>query len=85
MRSNFPLSSEQINNKLLLSYENLVYLLGQSLPDKPYCSGLYDRLQTSGEYLATTTSGILVGDSPRIIDTLKFDYYYRKHFGQIRN
>lgn len=85
MRNNFPLSSQVLNNKLFLAYENLVYLLGQNIADQPYYSGLYEYLDASGRYLATTTSGIPTGYTPVIIDILKFDYFYRKSFGQIKN
>ena len=84
MIKDFPLSSQLLNQKLLLAYENLVYLLGQHIQDQPYYSGLYEYLDVSGKYLSTTTSGILIGDNTRMTDILKFDYFYRKHF-QIRN
>jgi hypothetical protein len=82
MRQDAPLSSQILNNKLLLAYENLVYLLGQQIPDQPYYSGLYEYLDVSGRYLSTTYSGIPTVDMPKITDILKFDYFYRKHFGQ---
>lgn len=85
MRKEYPLSSQILNNKLLLAYENLVYLLGQSIPDQPYYSGLYEYLEVSGKYLSTTPSGIPTGYNPRVVNILKFDYFYRKHFKQIRN
>lgn len=85
MRKEFPLSSQLINNKLLLAYENLVYLLGQHVPDQPYYSGLYEYLDVSGKYITTTPSGVPSTDMPNVVNILKFDYFYRKHFGQIRN
>ena len=81
MIKEYPLSSQVLNNKLLLAYENLVYLLGQQISGQPYCSGLYEYLDVSGKYLATTPSGIPVADN--MVDTLKMDYFYRKHF-QVR-
>jgi hypothetical protein len=85
MRKEYHISSQILNQKLLLSYENLVYLLGQHITDQPHYSGLYEYLDVSGKYLSTTPSGIPVGDTPRVTDILKFDYFYRKHFKQIRN
>ena len=85
MRSNYPLLSELLNNKLLLNYENLVYLLGQNIPGQPYCSGLYEQLDISTKELVVSPSGIPTGYSEDIINLLKFDYFYRKHYSQIRN
>lgn len=85
MLKEFPLSSQVLNQKLLLAYENMVYLLGQHVQDQPHYSGLYEYLDVSGKYLSTTYSGIPVGDNARVTDILKFDYFYRKHFKQIRN
>jgi hypothetical protein len=68
----------------MMSYENLVYLLGQNISDQPYYSGLYEYLDVSGKYLSTTYSGIPTAEMPKVIDILKFDYYYRKHFGEIK-
>ena len=85
MIQNYPISSQYLNNKLLLAYENLVYLLGQNIPDQSYCSGLYERLEASGDLISTSPTGILTADTPAIINILKFDYFYKKQYGQIRN
>ena len=85
MIKEYPLSSQLLNQKLLLAYENMVYLLGQHVKDQPYYSGLYEYLDVSGSYLATTNSGILMSDNARVTDILKFDYFYRKQFKQIGN
>ena len=88
MRNNYPLSSQLLNNKLLLSYENLVYLLGQSIDGQPYYSGLYEKLEESNANTAICSSGILTGTistQVKMINLLKFDYFYRKNFNLIRD
>ena len=83
MRKDSPLSSLELNDKLLLSYENIIYLLGQHLPNKEKYSGLYDRLESTCSGLYISPSGIPSYNNDKIIDLLKFDYFYRKHFNQI--
>lgn len=89
MRSNYPLSSQELNDKILGNYEHLVYLNGVEL-DGVITSGLYDRIEASGLNLLTMNSGIpyiptnyqgFIDDQyvpAHITDTLKWDYIYKK-------
>jgi len=83
MRNNFPLSSQEINDKLLSCYENLTYLLGQRLPNEEVYSGVYDQLEVVCSGYILSSSGIPNITQDKILDILKFDYIYRKHYGQI--
>ena len=57
MRSNYPVSSTDFNDRILLAYENMVYLLGiQS--DTTNLTGLYDTVDQSGLAFMVSTSGI---------------------------
>jgi len=84
MRNNFPMVSQEINDKLLSSYENLTYLLGQKLPNEEVYSGVFDILENSCSGYITSPSGIPNIAQDKILDILKFDYIYRKHYGQIK-
>jgi hypothetical protein len=87
MRKDYPLSSQLLNNKLFTAYENLVYLLGQSIEGQPYYSGLYEKLEASGINAAISPTGIFTGtldSQASMIDILKFDYFHRLNFRQIK-
>jgi hypothetical protein len=84
MRKNFPLLSQELNDKLLLCYENLTYLLGQKILTSLEYSGLYSQLENSCSELTLSSSGIPNVNNEKIIDILKFDYFYRTHFKQIK-
>lgn len=84
MRRAYPVSSNELNDKLLGSYENLVYLLGYEEDDQPVYSGLYDYLEASGNLMLTNQSGIPSYNLARMKDFLKFDYIYRKHYNEIQ-
>lgn len=84
MRSNYPLSSAELNDRLLTSYENLVYLLGYEADNEPVYSGLFDFLELSGNLALTSQSGIPGYNMAKMIDFLRFDYIYRKHYGEIQ-
>jgi hypothetical protein len=87
MRNNYPISSQLLNNKLLTAYENLVYLLGQHIENQPYYSGLYERLEVSGAIISTSPSGIFTGTintQTDFIKILKYDYFYKLNFRQIK-
>lgn len=97
MRNGYPLSTIDLNDRLLLSYEHLIYLLGIET-DQVTATGLYDTLDTSGLVFMTNLSGIPhVGanggkyeigldeesTSARIIDYQRSDYLLKKHLGVI--
>lgn len=85
MRKNISLSSQELNDKFLIAYEYLVYLLGQELLNQEKCSGLYEQLETSCTNMIISPSGIPSIFSNQTTDILKFDYIYRKNFNQIRS
>lgn len=97
MRNGYPFSSFEFNDKILLAYENLVYLLGLQT-DALNVTGLYDQVDGSGVAFMTNQSGILhVGNnnskydiglsydttSERIVDYLRADYLLRSYLGVI--
>jgi hypothetical protein len=82
MRSNFSVPSQELNDKIYSSYENLVYLLGSESGATHY-SGLYEMVEDSGLAFTTSISGIPSFNNPKIITMLKFDYFYRKEYGEI--
>lgn len=84
MRSVYPLSSNELNDKLLESYQNLVYLLGYEEDNESVYSGVYDRLESSGNAMLISQSGIPNYSMLRMKDLLKFDYIYRKHYEEIQ-
>lgn len=87
MRTNYSFSSQLINNKLLIAYENLVYLLGVSIEGQPYYSGLYERLEVSGVNTAISPTGIFTGamtSQTEFINLLKFNYFHNLNFRQVK-
>lgn len=92
MRDRYPISSFDLNDKLLMAYENLVYLLGiQS--DTTDTTGLYQSMDTSGAAFMISTSGIphcgtfegvyqvgLHEDATQdyVVDYLRTDYILRR-------
>lgn len=95
MRRDYPISSLELNDKLLLSYEKLVYLLGCQIDDSEMYSGLYQYIEASGEFMINNPSGIpdisfneihggLTQDSSydKFKSILKYDYIYRKIYNQ---
>lgn len=97
MRSNYPVSSMEFNDKILSAYEHYVYLLGYDDGTNQY-SGLYDNIEESGLAYLGTESGIPhVGNidskyaigldegttSEEVINYLRYDYVYRKYLGMI--
>lgn len=82
MKNNHPISSQELNDRLLTSYEYLVYLLGQNY-NGPVYTGVYERLEVSGVNLVTSLSGIPSANMSQLITMLKMDYFYRKNFNQI--
>lgn len=83
MRNNYPLLSQELNDRIFTCYENLTYLLGQNLSTETMCSGLYQNLETFCSGVTTSYSGIPNINNSNMLDILKFDYIYRKHFNQI--
>lgn len=84
MRSTYPLSSNELNDRLFSAYENLTYLLGFESEDDPIYSGVYDHLETSGNAMLVSQSGIPGTLSPKMLEFLKYDYIYRKHYKEIQ-
>lgn len=84
MRSSYSISSLEYNDKIFGYYEDLVYLLGYQAEEGVTHSGLYDRLETSGNSMLSSPSGIPTFKLPRMIDFLKLDYMYRKNYGEIQ-
>lgn len=84
MKSVYSVSSLEFNDKFFGYYENLVYLLGYQADDVVTYSGLYDRIETSGNAMMTSSSGIPTYHLPRMLEFLKFDYMYRKNYGEIQ-
>lgn len=84
MIKEYPICSEELNNKLLGANENLVSILGVQIPDQEYYSGVLDYINSSGTILFSSLSGVPNTNMSKIIDSLKFDYIYRKHFNQIK-
>lgn len=98
MRSTYPLSSQELNDKLLMAYSHLVYLLGYDADSQRY-SGHYEILENSGNAFMTNSSGIPhIGNyvdnyrigidaentSDQVIYYSKWDYIYRKFLGVIK-
>lgn len=84
MRANYPFLSKEFNNIILQGYEYLVHLLGFQEDGYEHYSGLYEYISDSGNYLMTSPSGIPTINNSKIIDILKYDYIYRKNFGEIK-
>lgn len=97
MRENYPVSSIEFNDKILMAYENLVYLLGVQT-DTALATGLYDIIDASGEAYMTSVSGIphcgtldskyqvgLYSETTQlyVITYLKTDYIMRKYLDLI--
>lgn len=91
MRSLYPLSSQELNDRIGLMYEHMVYLLGFHEPGYTGLSGFYEAVEASGEAHMASTSGLphyaineITGDiSARESYTklrwyLKADYLYKK-------
>lgn len=84
MRKNYPISSQELNDKIFGYYSDLVYLLGYEENGSISYSGLYNTLDSSGTNILLSSSGIPSTNMPRMLDFLKFDYIYRKHYGKIK-
>jgi hypothetical protein len=94
MKYKYPISSKELNDRLLMGYENLVTVLGYNEESVVY-SGVYDRLDKSGELFVDTESGIphigsanapqlgsdLITTSESLVSLLHYDYVYRKLVG----
>ena len=96
MRNNYPLSSQEFNDKVLQNYENLVYLVGYDGEETAAYTGLYEHIDSSGVAMLQSTSGvpIILGDEfngglnlessfNRYIELLKVDYMWRKLYNKI--
>lgn len=84
MRKIYPLSSSELNDKLFSAYENLTYLLGFESDTELAYSGVYDYLESSGNAMLISQSGIPGTLSPKMLEFLKYDYIYRKHYNEIQ-
>lgn len=94
MRNNYPVVSQELNDKLLLLYEHLVYLLGVKLENKDMVEGLYHRLDEIIEdiVISGTTPPYESSVLPckyehyndcfdKIIAIMKYDYITKKNRG----
>lgn len=92
MRQNYPLSSAEINDKILLSHERLIHLIGVS-SDYGYVSGIYDNMELSGFNMMDSIEGIphvasneeTIGLSAErstelMLDCLKYDYVFKTYY-----
>ena len=78
MISNFPLTSLEINDRLLMSYEQLVSLLGyETISGVKTYNGVYDDVQESFVSITEDPSGLIlyVTDPIRfkLIDKMVYD------------
>jgi len=92
MRQNYPLLSQEINDKLYKTYSDYVYLLGVETDSGNY-EGLYDSLESSGLYtFYTPTNGIphvsnlenelglsYLTTSQQIVDLMNVEYQIKKY------
>ncbi|MCK9428878.1 MAG: hypothetical protein M0R17_02555 [Candidatus Omnitrophica bacterium] len=83
MRNNYPVLSQELNDKFMSNYEHLVYLLGQKIDGYNKYSGVYDVLELACSGYVISFSGIPSVYNDKFTDILKFDYIYRKHFKEI--
>jgi len=97
MRDIYPLLSAEINDKILMHYENMISILGYNHNGVVY-SGLYDQLFSYIQNFLSTSGIPHVGfsqfspggtdvytTSPYIIHCLKFDYIYRKNSNSLES
>lgn len=79
MLNKYPISSQELNDRLLLSWEKTVRLLGIQVEGQPDYSGVYELLQASGEKLMESISGIPhIGTNEVFgghLEELTFSYY----------
>lgn len=83
MRSDYPLLSQELNDRLLMTYDYMVDLLGYEEANVHY-SGILERLEASGQAFVVSSSGLPTALMDRMVDMIKFDYIYRTHYNQIR-
>lgn len=69
MRPNYPISSQELMDKIELNQESLIYLLGYN-DGSIIVSGLYDLLEASGTDLYFGASGIPHMDDEGILSPL---------------
>ena len=95
MRDIYPLSSEELNDTILLAQEQMIYLIGIDT-DGVVKSGLYDYYEEQILDYFTSLSGVphIAFDNKNVgindFDTnitiknlLEFDYIIKKHLGYI--
>lgn len=93
MINNYSLSSAEINDKIYLAYENLIYLIGVKTDNGIINSGIYDQLEYSGVTMMGNLTGIphvgsneevlgLSADktSDQILRCLKYDYVFKTYY-----
>lgn len=96
MRYNYPISSQELNDRLMLSWEKLVRLLGYRADGQLPYSGVYELLNASGEALIESPSGVPTVGVDEIyggtvtetsfnyyVSVLKYDYIMRKIYQKI--
>lgn len=84
MRNSYSLLSQEINDKLLLAYDNLIELLGFEKEGQTHYSGILEQIDSSGTAYVISPSGLPSSINQRVLTILKFDYIYRTHYNQIR-
>lgn len=97
MRNLYPVSSIDFNDRMLLSYEHLVYLLGVQTAEATV-TGLYDQIDGSGQAYMVSPSGIphcgtndgkyqvglnIDSSYSYMVSYLRTDYILRKYLGLI--
>lgn len=96
MKYNGPLSSLELNDFILSSYEQLISLIGYDEIGYTHYSGLYEYINSSGVAHLESISGVpqinvdetfggltTSGSYIALKDILKYDYLNRKIFGLI--
>lgn len=76
MRSNFPVSSQEINDRCQLMQEYLVEILGYAREGYTRYSGFYEKIEASGNAMITSGSGLPnISDS----DSYSFGFFNRNN------
>ncbi len=90
MRNNYPISSQELNDKLFSMYENIIYILGIEKDNILY-DGLSQKIDDILDQLMINecipidnndTSNI-ENSTDDLITIFKFDYIFRKNRGLI--
>lgn len=80
MLAYYPISSQELNDKFYSAYEHIVSLIGYETSGVLTHTGLYDRINSSGEAFVISPSGLPSHTYHNMNKMLKFDYIYRTHY-----